>query len=76
MAREGEKNGRAKLTWDHLQILRVQYEKHKRGRWNRNGHGNYNPFSTAALADEYEMSQSAMWAALTGQSWKNVRTPK
>ncbi len=72
--REGEKNGRAVLTMDHVVLLRKLYRKNKRGRWNRHPHGVHSMFSTAALADEYEMSQSAMWSALMGRSWKRRST--
>lgn len=72
MAREGEKNGRAVLTGEHVVLLRKLYRENKRGRWNRHRPGRMSMFSTAALADEYDMSQSAMWSAITGRSWKKI----
>lgn len=65
--REGEANGRAKLNWDHLVILRRLWKEKGPGVGNRRRLSRY---STAALAEEYDMSQSAMHAALTGITWK------
>lgn len=69
MGAKGETNGRAKLSWGHIKLLRKQYQEHKLGKFNRTRPGIHSPFSTAALACEYDVSQSTMWEALTGRSW-------
>ncbi len=66
-ARAGELNGRAKLSCEHLILLREQYAQHRVSKWQT---GDQSPFSIQALADQYDVAYSTMHSALTGKSWK------
>ncbi len=70
MARDGENNGRAVLTYERVDFLRKEYREKRKDRWNRQGNGNYSFYSTAAIAAREGISQSALWSALTNRSWK------
>lgn len=70
MNRRGELNGRAKMTFEKVRALRSEYVANRNGQLNRSGHGNYSFYSTAAIAAREGLSQSALWSALSGRTWK------
>lgn len=72
MAREGEKNGRAVLTYERVEWLRKEYREKRKDRWNRQGNGNHSAYSTAAMAAREGIAQSTMWAVLTNNSWRKM----
>lgn len=71
--REGEKNGRAVLTFERVRWLRKEYRENRKNRWNRQGNGNHSAWSTAAMAAREGVSQSTLWAALTGATWPDPK---
>jgi len=56
--RVGEKNGRAKLTEDNIREIRTHWQ----------GGG----YLMRELADEYGVSDSAIWFIIHGDTWRNV----
>ena len=63
MAREGERNGRAKLNWSLVKRLRKIYKKGKPFQKNR--------VSCLNLSLDHDVSPSTMWSMLAGKSWIN-----
>lgn len=60
--REGEKNGRAKLTWAMVKRLRRIYKKGEPFK--------KNPVSILNLAIDHDVSTGTMWDAITGRTWR------
>lgn len=59
--REGEKNGRSKMTWDLVRQMRRRYAKGKRT-------GRHVSMYTLAL--DYEINQSTVYGIIAGETWK------
>lgn len=57
--RRGENNGRAKLTWEFVKDARRRWQKKLA--------------SSFELSCEADVSQSTMWQALAGKTWKDAR---
>lgn len=60
--REGEKNGRAKLTWRTVERLRRIYRKGEPFK--------KNPVSILNLAIRFDVSTGTMWDAIAGKTWQ------
>lgn len=56
MRATGEKNGRAKLTWEKVREIRERYKSQE--------------VTTLELALDYDMNQSTIWGIVTGANWK------
>jgi hypothetical protein len=54
--RRGEKNGRAKMTWEFVKEARRRWQKKL--------------VSSFELSYEADVSQSTMWQALTEKTWR------
>lgn len=58
--REGEKNGRSKLTWDLVREIRQRYRK--------------GDSSTYKLSLDYDMAQSTIHDIVAGDAWQEKRS--
>lgn len=71
MAREGEKNGRHKLTARRLKRWRIIYIQNKPKKWH-GWAGQRSKFSIAALAERAKVAYSTMASALRGETWGDL----
>lgn len=71
----GEKNGRAKTTWELVNEWRERYQREREPKRNqiRNRKDVTGYLSTYMVADFLGISQSAAWAMLNEKTWKVPR---
>jgi hypothetical protein len=60
--REGDKNGRSKLTWEIVREIRRRYRK--------------GPVSTYTLALDYNVAQGTIYPIIAGTSWREKKNKK
>lgn len=65
--RDGEKNGRARLTRRRVEVLREYYHLHKRPRGAPKHPSWVTPYE---IADKIGMAVSSVVSMLKGQTWK------